>query len=115
MAALVFEPVPGAVQALESLAARGLPLGLVANWDPSLRGQLRLHGLDGYFAAVVISAEVGAAKPDPKPFLAALELLGAAPERTVHVGDSAADEQGALAAGLRFAWAPLAEAVEQWA
>lgn len=113
-AALVFEPLPGAVDALETLRARGLPLALVANWDTSLREHLRDHRLDPYFAAVVISAEVGAAKPDPKPFLIAVDALGVPPKRTVHVGDSADDEQGARAAGLRFAWAPLAEAVAQW-
>ena len=40
----------------------------------------------------------------------ALERLRVRPERALHVGDSAADEQGARAAGMRFAPAPLAEA-----
>ena len=113
-ASLVFEPLPGAVEALETLSAQRLPLAVIANWDVSLHDHLRDQRLDRYFAAVVISAEVGAAKPDPKPFLLALETLGVAPERAVHVGDSDDDEQGARAAGLRFAWAPLAEAVAQW-
>jgi putative hydrolase of the HAD superfamily len=113
-ASLVFEPLPGAVEALERLRGRGLPLALVANWDTSLRDHLRDHRLDAYFTAVVISAEVGAAKPDPKPFLLAVEALGVSPDRTVHVGDSEDDEAGARAAGLLFAWAPLAEAVGQW-
>ena len=49
----------------------------------------------------MISAELGAAKPDPAIFRAALERLGAAAEDAVHVGDSVEhDVAGARAAGL---------------
>jgi HAD superfamily hydrolase (TIGR01509 family) len=61
---------------------------------------------------VVTSAEVGLPKPDPAVFRRALELLGVRPERALHVGDSESDETGARAAGMRFAPAPLAAAVE---
>src|ERR671937_164738 len=51
--------------------------------------------------AVVISAEVGVAKPDPAIFRAALERLGARAEDSLHVGDSVEnDVAGARAAGL---------------
>jgi HAD superfamily hydrolase (TIGR01509 family) len=39
------------------------------------------------FDACIVSAEVGAEKPNPVIFEAALEELGVAPEETVHVGD----------------------------
>jgi FMN phosphatase YigB (HAD superfamily) len=45
-------------------------------------------------------------------FRRAVELLGVRPERALHVGDSESDEAGARAAGMRFAPAPLAAAVE---
>jgi putative hydrolase of the HAD superfamily len=61
---------------------------------------------------VVTSAEAGAPKPDPAVFLCALERLGIRPERALHVGDSEPDQAGARAAGMRFAPAPLAAAVE---
>jgi putative hydrolase of the HAD superfamily len=112
--ALVFETLPGAMGALDELAARGLALALVANWDVSLRDHLGQSGLARRFAAVVISAEVGAAKPDPRPFEVALATLGVTPERAVHVGDDKADEQGAAAAGLRFLPAPLEHAFAGW-
>ena len=115
VAALEFEPVDGAVGAVERLRARGLALALVANWDISLHETLRRLQLDGLFDTVVTSAEAGAAKPDPAPFLLALERLGAVPARALHIGDDAVDEQGARAAGMSFAWAPLADAVEQLA
>jgi putative hydrolase of the HAD superfamily len=45
---------------------------------------------------------VGYEKPDPRIFHVALDKLGVAPERAVHVGDTAcADIDGARAAGVR--------------
>ena len=41
-----------------------------------------------------------------------LELLHVRPQRALHVGDSGSDEAGARAAGMHFAPAPLAQAVE---
>jgi len=61
---------------------------------------------------VVTSAQAGAPKPDPAVFTLALELLGVQPSRALHVGDSDADEAGGSAAGMQFAPAPLAQAVE---
>jgi putative hydrolase of the HAD superfamily len=52
--------------------------------------------------AVVTSAEVGVAKPDPEVFHRALALAGVGPEAAVHVGDSPDnDVAGARAAGVR--------------
>jgi HAD superfamily hydrolase (TIGR01509 family) len=104
--ALVFEPLPGAVAALARLRAHGLALAVVSNWDETLPERMGAFDVD----AVVSSAEAGAPKPDPAVFRLALERLGVGPERALHVGDSPADEQGARAAGMRFAPAPLAEA-----
>jgi putative hydrolase of the HAD superfamily len=107
-----FDVLPGVRETLAGLAARGLALAVVADWDYSLHEHLSRHGLDRWFAAVVVSAEVGAGKPDPAPFLAALERLGVEPARALHVGDDAVDEQGAAAAGMRFAPAPLSGLLE---
>jgi putative hydrolase of the HAD superfamily len=102
--ALVFEPLPGALETVTALRARGLALAVVSNWDETLPERLSAFPVD----TVVSSAEAGAPKPDPAIFRLALERLGVRPERALHVGDSAADEQGARAAGLAFAPAPLA-------
>jgi FMN phosphatase YigB (HAD superfamily) len=103
--ALVFRPVPGALAEVERLAAQGLALAVVSNWDIGLHEQL--GPLASRFQCVVTSAEVGAPKPDPAVFLAALERLGVAPGRALHVGDEQTDEDGARAAGMRFRRAPL--------
>lgn len=109
-----YETLPGARETVAALAARGLALAVVANWDYGVHVQLRRHALTPYLATVVVSAELGTAKPDPAPFHVALERLGVPPERALHVGDDETDEVGAAAAGLRFAPAPLATAFEGW-
>jgi putative hydrolase of the HAD superfamily len=112
--ALRFAPLPGAVETVEQLRSRGLVLAVVANWDSALRDVLTELGLDRLFATVVTSAEAGAPKPDPAPFLLAIGRLGVEANRALHVGDEPADETGARAAGLRFAPAPLTTAFEGW-
>ncbi|PWU24993.1 MAG: hypothetical protein C5B48_03550 [Candidatus Rokuibacteriota bacterium] len=114
VAALEFNVVCGAAHMLGLLRARGLRLAVVANWDCSLPQQLARLGLDGLFDTVVTSAEAGAPKPSPEPFALALRRLHTNPDRALHVGDEPADEQGAQAAGMRFAPAPLARAFEGW-
>jgi putative hydrolase of the HAD superfamily len=114
MTSIRFEAEPGAVEALTQLRTRGLELAVVSNWDVGLAEHLERIGLDRLFSAIVTSAEAGAAKPDPVAFQLALERLGVQAERALHVGDEPEDEQGAAAAGMRFAPAPLAKAFEGW-
>jgi len=111
MSSLVFRPADGAVEALASVRERGLKLAVVSNWDCSLRDRLKTLGLLDMFDAVVSSSDAGTPKPDPAPFRMALEQIGTEPHRALHVGDEPADEQGAAAAGMRFAPAPLSTAV----
>jgi putative hydrolase of the HAD superfamily len=115
MSSIRFEAVPGALETLGSLRARGLELALVSNWDIGLAEHVGRLGADGLFSAVVTSAEAGAAKPDPSVFRIALERLHVEPGRALHVGDESEDEQGALAAGMHFSHAPLATAFRDWA
>lgn len=108
--AIRFELLPGVRAALGSLRRRGLSVAVVSNWDIALQEHLAELGLG--VLPVVTSAEAGAPKPDPRVFLLALEQLRVRPDRALHVGDSDPDEQGARAAGLRFAPAPLAAVLE---
>jgi putative hydrolase of the HAD superfamily len=108
--ALEFEPLPGVPETLRRLRAHGLALAVVANWDFGLHEHLRRQRLDDWFDTVVTAAEVGAKKPDPRPFREALRRLRVQPERAVHVGDRPTDDgEGAVGAGLRFVPAPLAQ------
>ena len=111
--AIEFRPAEGAVAALRALRAAGLELACVANWDVSLEPHLRRAGVASYFTTIVSSAEAGAAKPDPAPFLLALERVGVRPARALHIGDDGVDVEGARAAGLAFEPVPLATLPER--
>lgn len=109
--AIRFVPLPGVPEALARLRRARIPVAVVSNWDSGLREHLERLDLAQLVDEIVVSAEVGVAKPDPAVFRLALERLGARPERSLHVGDDAADEEGARAAGMQFAPAPLPDAV----
>ena len=114
MSSIVFEPVAGALETVAALRARGLELAVVSNWDIGLAEQLERIGAASLFTAIVTSAEAGSAKPGPAVFQLALDRLGVEPGRALHVGDEEEDEDGARAAGMRFAPAPLATAFADW-
>lgn len=100
--AIRFVAFPEVPATLDALRARGVALAVVSNWDVSLHDVLDGLGWGGRFEAVVTSAEIGAAKPDPRPFAVALEALGVDPGDAVHAGDDLdADVGGARAAGVR--------------
>ncbi|HEX2234112.1 MAG TPA: HAD-IA family hydrolase [Thermoleophilaceae bacterium] len=102
LAALEFAPYPDAEPALRELRADGIKLVIASNWDCSLPDWLEPLGLLDLVDAVVTSADVGAAKPDPALFRHALEQAGSPAAETVHVGDSLDnDVAGARAAGIR--------------
>jgi putative hydrolase of the HAD superfamily len=102
LAALSFQPYPEVAGTLTMLRAHGHARLVVSNWDCALPGWLDGAGLLELVDGVVTSAVVGAAKPDPAIFAAALERAAAGPEQAVHVGDSLSnDVAGARAAGIR--------------
>ena len=85
---------------LEELA-RHYQLATISNGNADVR---RL-GLDKYFKVIVSADEVGLSKPDPAPFLAALERAGVAPQAALHIGDHPVDDiAGAHAVGLHTLW-----------
>lgn len=94
----VFPEVP---DVLDDLRRRGIPLGVVSNWDSRLPALLEALGLRARFDTVVVSALEGIEKPEPAIFRRAAARLGVAPERCVHLGDSPLDDyRGAESAGL---------------
>jgi putative hydrolase of the HAD superfamily len=95
-----WEVYPDVRPALAELRRGGLRLGVVSNWDERLPALL--ERLELAFDAVVYSAEVGAEKPHPRIFQAALERLAVPAPATLHVGDSQRDDvEGAQGAGLQ--------------
>jgi putative hydrolase of the HAD superfamily len=101
LAAIRFRAYPEVPAVLGRLRAAGARLAVVSNWDISLHDVLERTQLRALVDVVVISAELGAAKPDPAIFRAALQRLGATASDAIHVGDSVEhDVAGARAAGL---------------
>ena len=87
---------------LSDLRKRGLKIGVVSNWDTRLKSICDGLGLTRLVDFIVISAEVGVRKPDPRIFRMALEKAGVRPEEAIHVGDlPEEDAEGARRAGLR--------------
>ena len=104
LAALRFRAFPDAAPALAELRTRDVTLVAVSNWDASLESVLEETGLARHLDGAVSSAVIGAAKPHPAVFEAALATAGCAPEEAFHVGDSPdGDVEGARAAGVRAA------------
>jgi putative hydrolase of the HAD superfamily len=98
------DPVPGALAAVEALGRR-YPLAVVTNGAPEIQQpKLAELGLTDAFETVVHAGYDTLAKPDPAPFMDALDALGTSAPATVHVGDSDDDVLGADAAGMRTAW-----------
>ena len=97
--------LPHAREAVGELARRAR-LCLVTNGIATVqRGRLAVSGLAGCFAAVVVSEELGCAKPDPRFFAEACRALGLPPSEVLCVGDNpVADVAGARGAGIDACW-----------
>src|SRR5262245_34267951 len=94
-----------ATRTLEALRRR-FKLALVTN-GPSRTQRLKIEQfrLIDYLDVLIVSEEVGVAKPDPAIFAIALERLAVAPHEALFVGDSPEfDLRGAAAAGMPFVW-----------
>src|SRR5215470_20249514 len=107
-------PVPGALETLAALSARGIPIGVVSNAGGQVQAELARLGMcrtpaavgadprGVMVACVVDSTVVGVSKPDPAIFAPALAAIGLpASPRVAYVGDTVSyDVRGADAAGL---------------
>lgn len=120
----------GAHRALEALAGRPLPplhvrwresqgpiaetveliralrpsyhLSVLSNADATLRARLgKILEIDALFDDVVVSAEVGLAKPEPEIYALACARLGLPADACVFVDDHAPNVRAAEQAGLR--------------
>jgi len=100
----------GAREALTHVRDR-YEVGLITNGgEPTQTAKLERLGVADAFDATVFCDPSDDVEPKPatEPFERALVELGAAPERTLYVGDShGTDVVGAHRAGLHSAWVPL--------
>ena len=91
---------PDTVGVLKSLHTNGIRTAVVSNiaWDV----RAVLTAADAHADEYVLSYEVGAAKPDPRIFQAALTRLGVDAAETLMVGDSDENDGAACALGCSF-------------
>lgn len=98
---------PDTHETLTTLHDMGYRLGIISNASntPDLNRLIDNHNLRQYFEIVVISAEEGIRKPDPRIFLKTLKKLGVKPENAIMVGDTLpADVLGAQNSGIISVW-----------
>ena len=97
--------LPFARRVLARLSASA-SLALLTNGIPQVQRQrLAASAIAPYFKAIVISGEVGLAKPDPRIFHLAVKRLGMPSAGILCVGDSpSSDIRGAHLAGLASCW-----------
>ena len=93
--------LPGAVEAVERLAARW-PLAVASSSNrPLIEAVLEAAGIAALFRTTVSSEEVPRGKPSPDVYLEAARRLGVAPSRCAAVEDSSNGLRAAHAAGMR--------------
>ncbi len=86
---------------LKVLKEKSLILGLLTNLDKDMASLCRELGLESYINFSVTSGEVGADKPEPPIFRAALQRAGVKAAEAVHVGDQyKIDITGARGVGI---------------
>lgn len=83
-----------------AVRAAGRPVVLCANAETELRAELDAAGAGGDFDAVILSVEVGWAKPSRPFFEAACAAAATEPRRCLLLDDTDRDVRGARAAGL---------------
>jgi len=85
---------------LRSLRGR-YKTGLISNAWGDLRDYIVREKFDDAFDSIIISAEVGAAKPEARIFQIALEQLGVSPPEAVFVDDFLINIEGCQKVGMK--------------
>jgi putative hydrolase of the HAD superfamily len=89
---------------LADLRGLGLRLGVLSNWDRRARRVLADLGLIEFFSALFLSAELGAAKPDPRLYRLVSDRLGCPTAALLLVGDDPENDGTAAQACGYASW-----------
>ncbi len=99
--------MPGVLEVLAGLAARGYPMAVASNKPARFsRMILDAKGVSRYFLAIAGPDEGTPTKPDPAMLRALMRAAGVSPGGTVVVGDMEVDSQFGRAAGCRVVLVP---------
>jgi HAD superfamily hydrolase (TIGR01509 family) len=95
------EPMPGLIDFVEQGRERGMEIALVTNAPKeNVEAILLALELRSFFDTVVLADEVGAVKPDPAPYLAALKKTGVPAEEALAFEDSVSGVSSSVTAGI---------------
>lgn len=98
---MIYGPLPGAIEFLDSLKAKEIPIALVTSSN-GLKMDHLWHDMPGFkekFDVIITGDEVSNSKPDPEGYLAAAAALGVNPERCAVFEDSLQGVKAGKAAG----------------
>jgi 2-haloacid dehalogenase len=97
-------PIEGSVAIVGELRVTPIRLLALTNWSAEKWPYARARfGFLEWFEAIVVSGEVGIAKPDPRIFRFLIERFAIDPARTLYVDDSPVNVSAAAALGF-VAW-----------
>lgn len=94
-------PIPGAADVVGELLAAGVPCYGLSNWaKENFNVARRANPVIDELADVIVSGEVGLAKPDPQIFSYALERFNTDPDDTIMIDDNQDNLESARQVGL---------------
>lgn len=98
---MIYSALPGAVEFIDSLRSRGIPVALVTSSNDLKMAHL-WHDMPGFkekFDVIITGDEVTHSKPDPEGYLLAARSIGVAPQRCIVFEDSLQGVKAGKAAG----------------
>ena len=99
-------PYPGAIETLEALRSRGMPLALITNGGSfTQRRSIERFDLARFFECIVVEGEFGCGKPDERVFHHALSAVTCDPGDAWMIGDNLeADIATPVRLGMHAIW-----------
>lgn len=91
---------PETIEVLEYFYKNGYKIGVISDTSPSLEYTLQQLGIAKYFTSFTASSLVGAGKPSPIIFNAALNAQGVSAQESLYVDDYKPEADGAREQGF---------------
>jgi HAD superfamily hydrolase (TIGR01509 family) len=91
---------PQMLKLITALRANGYAVGLLSNVDANHAFLQRYHDVSRYFDRVLLSSDIGVAKPNAQAYEHLAMQLNARTETTLYIDDHTYNVEGAQAAGL---------------
>lgn len=97
--------LPGAIELLDYLKAKGYILAIISNNDGRTEEKCDEVSIREFFDIILDSTNLDLIKPDSRIFEHALKKLGLSPSEAIHIGDMyGSDVMGGMNAGLDVVW-----------